>query len=444
MNYEDIISTELKLIGINLEARDIFSYNLREKRNEVYYKGGFWLLEDNEFIFDEDYTSPILPIGAMLAIQPEKIRFNNYKYDLANFPFNKLTRLRILEINQSSLTELPDSIYEIENLEILDISNTPITSIRRGFKKLEYLGIDTTDISTLSARLFNSKLLGLSIRNCPLRSIPSSISLCIDLDVFVLENTFVQYLPDDFYNLFNLIHLELSGNRIKQLNEGISNLKKIGLLILEDINFDLELSFPSLDYLRLKNCALKAFPQFIRNLHLLEGLNLSNNSISKVPDWLSDLKQLKQLTLSNNMIAEFPLTIMISGLENINISNNLLIKFPIQLAQCNSLYEIILTGNQIDEVPVDILKIISDCSVELNDNKIATLPMEFYDENVDISLLNIKNNPLEQFDRVMLENHLSFSYLEEITDPFTFSDIMNREIDLEKFLQDYEQMQDED
>jgi len=103
----------------------------------------------------------------------------------------------------------------------------------------------------------------------------------------LLNNKKFKISVTDIAELYNLQHLDLSNNQIKEIP------KQIGQLV-------------NLQQLYLSNNQIKEIPKELCQLSNLQTLSLSNNSIKKIPKELSQLINLQHLFIHNNSIKEIP------------------------------------------------------------------------------------------------------------------------------------------
>ena len=159
--------------------------------------------------------------------------------DLNKFPDNIPRDTKILLLHNKNITEIPDSIGQLTNLESFMISDNKINKISPEIGKL-------------------TKLRGLNLGNNELTEIPSEIG-----------------------NLTNLEELFLNKNKLTSLPPEIGKLSKLELLILNDNEFT-------------------ELPPEVTNLTNLEELYLKTNNLKTLPTGMDKLVNLKELYVNNN------------------------------------------------------------------------------------------------------------------------------------------------
>lgn len=138
----------------------------------------------------------------------------------------------------------------------------------------------------------------LVLRDCNIRTIPSSISNLKSLYKLDLSRNSIKELPDEITKLTNLDEIRVNHNRLKNLPNDFGNLSELVWCYLNDNN-------------------LTTLPSSFRKLEIIDRLKLSNNKLSTLPDEFGALDSLVELYLKNNLLTELP-TSMVS-LENIDI-----------------------------------------------------------------------------------------------------------------------------
>lgn len=114
-----------------------------------------------------------------------------------------------------------------------------------------------------------------------IKSIPSSIGQCGQLQILRVRNNKIDSLPNEIGNLKTLSQLFLTNNLIKSLPS------EIGSLV-------------ALTHLRIENNQLTELPKEIGNLSNLTHLSLDNNKLSYLPIEIKNLKRLVHLSVSGN------------------------------------------------------------------------------------------------------------------------------------------------
>jgi Leucine-rich repeat (LRR) protein len=142
-----------------------------------------------------------------------------------------LVSLVLLDVSDNLLTELPESIGNLVNLTELSVSRNRLTSVPNSIGKLIHL-----------------KHLSLSANQ--LTELPDSISNLINLERLTINDNLLTRLPDSIGKLVNLRSLSMIDNRLTLLPESILDIKN--KLIVDESsyqinNLDLECKFIILD-----------------------------------------------------------------------------------------------------------------------------------------------------------------------------------------------------
>lgn len=159
-----------------------------------------------------------------------------------------------------------------------------------------------------------------------------------------LSNMNIEYLPNELFNLKNLINLNLSNNHIKEIDKQIEN-----LVNLKDLN--------------LENNDIENLPQQILNLSNLSNLNLRNNPIlTKLEEydiyWKISLKNYfnlsnenfkmeiePKLSIQNNLKTETSL-FNDNSMINLNINKNINIKSNLDMSKVGNINQNNIIGNK--------------------------------------------------------------------------------------------------
>jgi Leucine-rich repeat (LRR) protein len=241
----------------------------------------------------------------------------------------------------------------------------------------------------------------LSLADLRLRSIPSEIYQCKNLQELELVNTTIEKFPSRLNKLLKLKSVYVYNNNSRGPLKLRRN-RQVQTLIIRGVRSEALPTtykrFSALDTLDLsRNINLTLFPDIYRNkqlkkLNLLENyltledlkpiqnqslqeLNLMKNRIVKVPDAIGSFTGLKKLAFNYNRITTVaPGLSKLSGLESVSFYQNSLESFPQALYDMPSLVAIDLYFNQIRSVEPGITKLQKLRTLYLSNNKLAALP----------------------------------------------------------------------
>lgn len=141
-------------------------------------------------------------------------------------------------------------------------------------------------------------------RNLALDVPKDFIQGCINLREIKFVSNEAWQLPPSFSLATRLTVLDLSNNRLEQLDH--AELDKL----------------QSLTSIKLSNNKLNRLPNYFSKYKALRSLNLSSNYIETFPDFLCDLKSLVDLDISFNSIKALPKIGQLTALERLWATNN--------------------------------------------------------------------------------------------------------------------------
>jgi adenylate cyclase len=168
-------------------------------------------------------------------------------------------------------------------------------------------------------------------------SIPADfIDSCISLQEIRFTHNEARRIPKSIPNAPALTHLDLSHNRLEDLD-----------------HIDLT-AMHQLVSLKVANNKLKSIPANIVHLHDLQTLDLSSNYFTEFPLVICELKHLTDLDLSFNMIEEIPDSIgNLKTLSRFVITNNKLKNpFPSTVSEMDNLRELDCRFNALHNIDV--------------------------------------------------------------------------------------------
>ncbi|KAG5461357.1 MAG: hypothetical protein BJ554DRAFT_6464, partial [Olpidium bornovanus] len=205
----------------------------------------------------------------------------------------------------------------VPNLPLLEAN---VTSHGR-FRHVDF---QARNLQTIPIVLFRnaSQIDSLDVSENLLIDIPLDfIQLCTSLRELRISGCNLEKVPSSILHAANLRHLDLSHNKLRDLNHAhLENLSVLQSLLvdhneLESLPDGWRL-FSSLTSLSASNNAFAAFPEVICQVSTLQELNLSFNKISSIPAAIGALLDLRRLLLIANHISG-PLPAELASLKHL-------------------------------------------------------------------------------------------------------------------------------
>ncbi|MGB1241037.1 MAG: leucine-rich repeat domain-containing protein [Chitinophagales bacterium] len=349
-------------------------------------------------------------------------------------------RLPYLDLSGCNLNEIPEEVYEMDWIEVLDLSSIYyfekiignifqkkiitsiqlkeidfdivkkwITSIYEWYHNFSHINIihnvppKNNSISVLDKRILNlSNLRVLILANNHIKEIPPFFSQFKQLEVLNLSNNELNEIPSFIVNLTSLVLLDLSSNLLTKGFLYIKNLKK-------------------LQFLNLSNNLFSQILQHIIPLDQLRFLDLSKNQINVIPESIIKLKKLQFLFLGRNLLEKIPLPIMqLTELRLLELPDNQLYEIPSQLMQLKKLQFLSLNNNQLSTVSHFITQLTELQSLLLANNELKKIPSHI--ANLEkLQLLDVSHNQLREIPPYLVKlkrlHYLSLTnnYLQKLT-----------------------------
>ncbi|RIK29270.1 MAG: hypothetical protein DCC56_13010 [Anaerolineae bacterium] len=302
-----------------------------------------------------------------------------------------------LDLRSMELTELPESIGKLTQLQKLDLGHNP--------SKNYYHNNKLTKLPGSFGQL--EKLQSLNLSNNQFSELPNSIRRLVHLNTLNLSFNQIEHLPEWLVNLTQLISLDISSNKLFAASP--KSLERLGVLTqlrVLNLSFNkltkLPKSLESLTQLHTLNISSNQFatlPESLGQLTRLQSLNLSGNKFVTLPESLSHLTQLKALFLSSNKLTELPEWIgVLNNLAELGLSQYLtnpvqITKLPESIGNLTNLTELDLDGHFIETLPDSIGQLSKLKSLIAPGNNISDLPVSIV-QLAQLEELNLAGNPL--------------------------------------------------
>ena len=209
---------QLMDVLIDLPYKDIKNYcSTSTEANQVCESNYFWKkkLRKEYPNLDIDYEE-----GKMEGYY-EIQQFINY-YKNTNQSIKEILNLKVLNLHNNEIKEIPYSIGNLTNLEELYLSNNEIEKIPDSIGLLiniEELYLSNNKIEEIPDAIGNlTNLQYLLLDNNKIEVIPDSIGRLTNLQYLNLDNNKIEVIPDSIGNFTNLQYLGLGGNKIKEIS----------------------------------------------------------------------------------------------------------------------------------------------------------------------------------------------------------------------------------
>lgn len=255
-------------------------------------------------------------------------------------------------------------IQKISGLEKLDISNNLLTRLPTGVKNLEGLEelvVEENFLGEVPVRRLKRAdfIQTISFNSAHDFSIQEDDYEKINfIEIFKANQCDLEELHPSFYQIHALKELQLQENQLADIPVGISALTSLNKLsfyknqlthLPKDL-FDLNLEVIDLYYNELE-----VIPEAIGKMKDLKILFLSNNKLYSLPESLGNLTDLEELYLHHNRLSVLPASL--SGLKQLEVARvnaNYLVDFPRQFLDKPHLRDLDVSDNQIKTIPPEV------------------------------------------------------------------------------------------
>ena len=257
----------------------------------------------------------------------------------------------------------------------------------------------------------------LSLTNCGLDRIPSSVKRCKHLKRLHLERNQIKHIPKWISSLDSLVEINLNFNQLRLSKSDIRHLSKvqqiliggngleklprnIGRLHCESLNLGINKlhSLPE-SFARLNSMKSLIFyendfdeiPEVLAGFKNLKHLDFYKNNIDEIPDFVGDMENLQQLFLSFNKIGVIPDTLRnLKRLKYYYIHHNELHFLPEWIAEMDSIERLGVGYNHLLDLP-DLSKMKSLKEFDCEHNLLERFPWEIV-EKPDMELIVVRDN----------------------------------------------------
>jgi Leucine-rich repeat (LRR) protein len=284
--------------------------------------------------------------------------------DLDRVPINvrSIVHLQVLDLRGNRIRNLEKArLEDAKELVTLYLQSNRLDSIPDSFKFefLRILNLSSNRFTRMPMVLFEiAELEELDMSFNDLSEIPDEIGQLVKLRrLWLFGNQLGPNLPKTMSKLNRLQTLDIRRNNILSL-DAVNDLRALKELLV-DYNSDLVLnnSFKSLKVASFLKCKITSI-NIQGTGSTLTSLDMSSNKLSNLDSALFEhMQSLETLKLDNNSISSMPGEIgTLKRLKYLSISNNLLSSLPEEVGQMEALLELDVHGNNLSELPVAIWK----------------------------------------------------------------------------------------
>jgi len=138
--------------------------------------------------------------------------------------------LEVLDLSDNQLTQLPDSISQLQHLRIIFFGRNNFTefpAILSKFPVLSMVGFKSNQIQTIPKNAFPPLLNWLILTDNKIEKLPKSIGKCHLLQKCGLAGNQIEALPVEMANCINLELLRISANKLSSIPKWLFELPKL-------------------------------------------------------------------------------------------------------------------------------------------------------------------------------------------------------------------------
>ncbi|XP_017285962.1 volume-regulated anion channel subunit LRRC8E [Kryptolebias marmoratus] len=259
-----------------------------------------------------------------------------------------------------------------------------------GLEELYISGPLTSELSkgaTLES-LRDLRALNLLSLRSNLRKIPPSVAdVASQLQHLRIHNEGVKLQAfSSLKKLTTLVSLELSGCELERIPSAVFSLNSLQELDLKDNKLTTVEEILSLQHcrrlvmLRLWHNKITYIPEHISKLCTLETLDVSWNKLRKLPSRLFYCTKLRHLDVSHNQLTSLPPEVSIlQGLQFFSAAFNSLETLPEELFSCKRLKTLVLGNNCLSSLSSRVSNLAQLVRLDIKGNRLESLPVEIGD-----------------------------------------------------------------
>lgn len=292
--------------------------------------------------------------------------------------------------------QLPALNHLKENLKVLRLAFANLEEVPlwmytlQGLEELHLNGPLTNEVSrsaTLESLRDLRALRVLTLRSELTKIPPSIVDVALQLQRLCIYNENVKLQAfSSLKKLTNIVSLELVGCELERIPSAVFSLSSLQELDLRENKLTTVEEILSLQHcqrlttLRLWHNKITYLPDHISKLHSLETLDVSWNKLRKLPSRLFYCTKLRHLDVSHNQLTSLPPEVgILQSLQFFSAAFNSLETLPDELFSCKRLKTLALGNNCLSSLSSRVANLAQLVRLEIKGNRLESLPPEISD-----------------------------------------------------------------
>ncbi|XP_038569591.1 volume-regulated anion channel subunit LRRC8C [Micropterus salmoides] len=340
---------------------------------------------------------PGLPDTVFEITEVESLKLEQVKNVTIPASVAKLDFLRELSlIFCPAKIHLPALNHLKEHLKVLHLAFESLEEVPvwmytlHGLEELHLNGPLTNDVSR-SASLDSLRELRalriLSLRSSLTKIPPGVVDVALQLQRLCIHNEGVKLQAfSSLKKLTNIVSLELVGCQLERIPSAVFSLNNLQELDLKDNKLSTVEEILSLQHcqrlvtLRLWHNNITYIPDHISKLRTLETLDISWNKLRKLPSRLFYCTKLRHLDVSHNQLTSLPPEVgILQSLQVFSAAFNSLETLPEELFSCKRLKSLALGNNCLSCLSSRVANLAQLVRLEIKGNRLESLPLQIGD-----------------------------------------------------------------
>ncbi|KAK5865979.1 hypothetical protein PBY51_020206 [Eleginops maclovinus] len=213
---------------------------------------------------------------------------------------------------------------------------------------------------------------------------PSIVDVALQLQHLCIHNEGAKLQAfSSLKKLTNIVSLELVGCELERIPSAVFSLNNLQELDLKENKLSTVEEILSLQHcrrlvtLKLWHNKIAYIPDHISKLHTLEMLDVSWNKIPKLPSRLFYCTKIRHLDVSHNQLTSLPPEVgILQGLQYFSAAFNSLEMLPDELFSCKRLKTLALGNNCLSYLSSRVSSLVQLVRLEIKGNRLESLPVE--------------------------------------------------------------------
>lgn len=293
-----------------------------------------------------------------------------------------LTRLSHIDLSYSSLKEVPAKLFQLQELETINLSHNSITTLplQWEFPKLQEINLGYNELKVVPNALMTlSTLERINLKRNRIEDLSEHLNCADTLQEVDLSENRLKSFPEVLLQCNVLQKLNIDKNYLTRFPAGLERFQEIDLCLLRNPIQD----YTSIAFMahKINKISCKGIPKGLSVLTSLRSIEFQPETLHALPPEFSQYTQLESVCIAHNKLTEIPVALFsLVNLHTLNLGDNKIKEIPPEIGNLTNLRILNFWYNKISQVPKEIEQLTQLQKLSLSQNPLTDQAIEWLEQ----------------------------------------------------------------